>query len=898
MSRRTPSFLASGLAALCLVSTSSLHAQSIVNPGFETDTFAVFPGYIFDNGPVTGWTELSATQQGINPSGGSPFANNGTIPEGAQVGFIQTNGNTNTFSSTITGLTVGAQYELSFRVNARTGQQVRMNAAVDDEILEWALVNAVGGTEPYGYYVRTFEAAATDLPLSVSSSSAVDQTLLIDDFQVTLKPSSPWSVTAWNNDADSGIDSAATYTHAYNLGGPATAINASINGIAFTGVGGGNPAVAGSFSLVGPNNFIPGDANNVTDVGGSRDIANTFVYNGFPAVLTLEGLTAGQSYRTSIFGVGWDDNTMSNRASTFEAGGERITVDESGFNNNNGVRVDYEFTATGPTEVITVDPLGGNSYHFYGFANAVVDAFWIAADASEFSTFSQGDLVATLEGVNNGVAEATAFSLVAGTGDADNGKFQLAGDQLQIGSHDFNADPNGTTYSVRVGGTGNVSGGMGESILVFIKSSDGDADGLPDAWELAFAADLTVLSGLGGADADSDNVTDLDEFTANPSADLAGLDPTNPDSDGDDLNDGVEVAGPTDPTDADSDDDGLNDGAEIVGNTDPVNKDSDGDGWRDGLEVDSGSAPDNAASVVTFPDGFSIGGVIMDDCSSGLSGLATYTHAISGGGPVTVNSVAFEELSPTLTPLNFLWESGANKSEINPINNNNWVPAQGGVTGTGMLSLLGGFTYSGQGAAPGSTQRFTLSGLTAGTTYDLRTYIRPWGVGGTRLVDLTITNGADVVVTTPVGGAPEDNPVAVLMNGGSDHQAYFTNFRYTAQGTDLIIDANVPVTAAANSGSFHMYGMTNEVASGASAFDFAITDIVYDTAAPSVTLTFNSQPGVTYALDFSTTLTPAGQPGGWQELDDSVISGGATTTVVDSTPAAALDTVFYRIRAQ
>ncbi|MFT5108124.1 MAG: hypothetical protein ACI9UA_003767, partial [Pseudoalteromonas tetraodonis] len=35
-------------------------------------------------------------------------------------------------------------------------------------------------------------------------------------------------------------------------------------------------------------------------------------------------------------------------------------------------------------------------------------------------------------------------------------------------------------------------------------NADSDTDNLPDAWELAHALDLDILSGLDGADADSD----------------------------------------------------------------------------------------------------------------------------------------------------------------------------------------------------------------------------------------------------------------------------------------------------------------------------------------------------------------------------------------------------------
>ena len=310
---------------------------------------------------MTGWA--GADGQGLNPAAGSPFADNGAIPDGTQVGFLQ---GTATFSNTIAGLTSGQQYELSFRVNARNGAPPTMSVDVGGSTLVKSDVNPVGGANPYKYVVRTFTATGATMPLNIHSTVLDgDRTLLVDDVRITEKPNAAWSVSAWTGDADSGIDSGLTYTHRYNLG---AATNATINGVELVGVGGGAPSstVAGDFSQNAPA-LINGDTNNIT--GDSATLANDFVYDGKPAVLTLSGLVDGQAYRTTIFGVAWDAAT-SNRTVTFEAGGERFTVDESQFDNNNGIRVDYEFVADGDSLVITYDPLGPATFHTYGFVNA------------------------------------------------------------------------------------------------------------------------------------------------------------------------------------------------------------------------------------------------------------------------------------------------------------------------------------------------------------------------------------------------------------------------------------------------------------------------------------------------------------------------------------------------
>src|SRR6185369_7746166 len=92
-----------------LVARLTVGGIAIVNPSFEADTFTVFPGYVSGNGPITGWNALGG--HGINPGGGSPFADNGVIPNGSQVSFMQADG---TNSQLVSGFSVGAEYYLHY----------------------------------------------------------------------------------------------------------------------------------------------------------------------------------------------------------------------------------------------------------------------------------------------------------------------------------------------------------------------------------------------------------------------------------------------------------------------------------------------------------------------------------------------------------------------------------------------------------------------------------------------------------------------------------------------------------------------------------------------------------------------------------------------------------------
>lgn len=464
--------------------------------------------------------------------------------------------------------------------------------------------------------------------------------------------------------------------------------------------------------------------------------------------------------------------------------------------------------------------------------STVPTIYEMAVTGDEFiSGVDPGDAVATLSGSTFAKGpEASTFVFVAGTGDDDNGKFVIDGSTIKAGSYDFTQDPEGTEYFVRIQGTGGVTGGTQETEHIFTLIKDDDADGLQDDWELDFAGNITSLNGLaagpgpgaGTGDFDGDGLTDLAEYNLSLGA-FPTISPVLADTDGDTLNDNVEQnpVAPrpvTNPLIADTDKDGLNDGVEtntatFTSPTDTgssaTDPDSDDDGVRDGFEVANASNPVDFASRPVLPPAFAIV-PLTDDASTGISASTTYTHKISGGGPATINGVLLDELNPISFPTNFTWSVSAGAlAEINPITNNGWVPANGGVTGPGLLDLFGGFTYNTNGN-PEGFQTYTLSGLEIGKAYKLKIFVRPWAntAASFRPIDLRFTNGA--TVDEPFGGLATDRPGIVLNNGNND-SAFYVSYDYVAEATDLVIRARVHESALPASGSFHLYGLTNEV---------------------------------------------------------------------------------------
>jgi hypothetical protein len=180
--------------------------------------------------------------------------------------------------------------------------------------------------------------------------------------------------------------------------------------------------------------------------------------------------------------------------------------------------------------------------------------------------------------------------------------------------------------------------------------SDSDGDGLPDTWEEKWFGENNLSQGAND-DPDSDNLTNLEEFTFN-----LNLNPNKADTDEDDLNDGREInEEKTDPLLKDSDNDSLTDGDEILVHlTNPLSKDSDGDFYFDNVEIKNNSDPNDAndpsSATPTLAHRWSFNtGEELTDSVGGNTGVLRETASVSdnqlqldgiGTGP-TASSMGF-----------------------------------------------------------------------------------------------------------------------------------------------------------------------------------------------------------------------------------------------------------------
>ncbi|HOB97542.1 MAG TPA: immunoglobulin domain-containing protein [Verrucomicrobiota bacterium] len=363
-----------GLAFLAACSLG-VTGQTIPNPSFETDTFTVWPGYISDNSPITGWTANAEYRAGLNPATGSPFADNGAIPDGNNVAFLQSDVEINgtTLETTITGLTAGTTYKVMFRANARAAETPNLMVMIDYVEVLYATIYPVTETRPYAYIAFEFTASANQHLLTLLNDAAGDHTAVFDSF--TIAPTSGrWVVAPWSSDEDSGVDANYVYTHAYNFG---TGDSTMINGITFTGAAEANPAVTGKFSTTFLGNVFNGD-NDAALTGGSQLLGRDFVYSGASVTagsfqsIKIDGLTEGVEYVATIYSVGFDNPGPTIRWATFSVGDDRLTVNQDQFGNNAGIRLSYRYTADASGSVtLNYAPLNpaNVSIHTYGFSN-------------------------------------------------------------------------------------------------------------------------------------------------------------------------------------------------------------------------------------------------------------------------------------------------------------------------------------------------------------------------------------------------------------------------------------------------------------------------------------------------------------------------------------------------
>jgi hypothetical protein len=396
-------------------------------------------------------------------------------------------------------------------------------------------------------------------------------------------------------------------------------------------------------------------------------------------------------------------------------------------------------------------------------------------------------------------------------------------------------------------------------------AEDSDQDGMPDVWEDQFGLNKNNPADANEDTLDMDGLDNLEEFQI-------GTDPTDADSDDDNLEDGQEVnVTGTDPNDADSDDDDLTDNVETNTDefkdendtgTDPNDPDSDGDTFSDGVEVAAGTDPNDPTSA---PNVVETEGTIAYLIPGGALGNQGFGTGLGmdfdvGETPIRVTSFgvfddASDGIGAGVTLSVSLWE----RDPANDAGSLGQVGPTIEFTNTTAGELIEGSRFKPLDEPIELPSGFQGSIVAYGFT-----------AGGTD------QNGND----GGVGNFPYPT------DDGDGLITFVGTTRFGAGGVGVYPDTP-------DGGPVNRYGAGNFIFDTGPTTPFEITNIIYDAVAGEISLTWNSRPGRFYAIDASDDLQAA-----WGELDDSIPATGDSTTYVERNITPGKRRRFYRVREQ
>ena len=469
----------------------------------------------------------------------------------------------------------------------------------------------------------------------------------------------------------------------------------------------------------------------------------------------------------------------------------------------------------------------------------------------------------------------------------------------------------------------------GVSAPDLIDPTDSDGDGLPDVWENAHALDPddngenpnnhgvpgNPDNGAAG-DPDLDASDNLEEFNR-------GTDPRDDDSDDDLLLDGWEsgdgtYAGPgatgTDPLDPDSDGDSLIDGVEDNGGifvnagmtgSDPNRFDSDTDGFGDGVEVSIGADPNDPSDPAPVPELLACWN--FDDISDparAVDLVGGHVGLLQGGAAYTADAGGRTGL-PGDYGIDFGPDANFQTLAVADASFLNFAAAADEITIVYWQKLV----------ATGQSSGFWMFSPSSSGSQRGMQASAPWSNGQMYFDTAGCCDPPQrLAVADPVGDWSGWHHLAFVKDGGTKElwidgvmaASSAGNAPLPTDFTRMLIGSG---DGAGGDGFNSLQGVMDEFAifgealSGAEigavmqslpkpSAPFAIIGIGYDGIAGRATITFNSRPGVTYAVDSSTDLSG----GGWLELTDNVDSGGQTTAFTDTISAPGAPVRFYRVR--
>lgn len=170
-SSKTLCFEATGVSATAL-------AALVRNPGFESNYTDTWPHY----GDVDEWASVGG--QGTN-RGDGPFHDNGWVPDGLQIGFVQGGSH---LKQLVGGLEPGTQYWLQFYYNTRNccGGTMNLDVSYGEQVLfSEGPLEPVGPDVSYNFAAIPFVPDTNAGELTFQGTAEGDATFLIDAVTIT-----------------------------------------------------------------------------------------------------------------------------------------------------------------------------------------------------------------------------------------------------------------------------------------------------------------------------------------------------------------------------------------------------------------------------------------------------------------------------------------------------------------------------------------------------------------------------------------------------------------------------------------------------------------------------------------------------------------------------------------
>ena len=164
----------------------------LANPSFEASgTGIAYPGYYTN---IAGWTKTGTGQAGINTSAG-PFHNNGIVPDGTNVLFLQ---QAVFVEQSVAGLSTGGSYRLTMRYNSRSSSGTpTFRATVDGQTAFQGVVTPVGAGQPYRTFTFDFTASSETAVLRLENLGVNgDDTVLVDNVSLVALSAPPVTTLA------------------------------------------------------------------------------------------------------------------------------------------------------------------------------------------------------------------------------------------------------------------------------------------------------------------------------------------------------------------------------------------------------------------------------------------------------------------------------------------------------------------------------------------------------------------------------------------------------------------------------------------------------------------------------------------------------------------------------